>query len=362
MKRMRRTTVGARAWASAGALALVLAATSCWAFQDPLDTPAMKSALASKNLLNGVAQAGKRVVAVGKRGHILYSNDLGKTWQQADVPVSSDLTAVYFPSPLKGWAVGHDGVVLKSEDGGSTWVKQLDGREIGKIMTDYYAQRSTEPHSNAEVQATLREQARRFTEDGADKPFLGVYFENDMVGYVVGAFGMIFRTEDGGKRWTPWFERTENPNYRHFMAIASVGDALYIAGEQGLVLRLDNAAQRFRAVPVDYNGTFFTIAGRNGNVLVSGLHGALFRSENAGASWEKVKTDVTGAITGASSTGDGRIVLVSQAGDVLLSADDGKTFVMQPGSRGVPASAVTSADLRSLVIVGAHGVHIHQLK
>ncbi|RJG04536.1 WD40/YVTN/BNR-like repeat-containing protein [Noviherbaspirillum sedimenti] len=318
----------------------------------------MKSPLASKSLLNGVAQAGKRLIAVGKRGHILYSSDSGKTWQQANVPVSSDLTAVHFASPLKGWAVGHDGVVLKTEDGGSTWVKQLDGREIGKIMTDYYAQRSTGPHNNA----ALQEQASRFAEEGADKPFLGVWFENDMVGYVVGAFGMIFRTEDGGKRWTPWFERTENPDYRHFMAIASVGDALYLAGEQGMVLRLDKVAQRFRAVPVDYNGTFFTIAGRNGNVLVSGLRGALFRSENGGVSWEKVKTDVAGAITGASSTEDGRIALVSQAGDVLLSADDGKTFITQPGSRGVPASAVTSADLRSLVMVGARGAHIHQLK
>ena len=32
------------------------------------------------------------------RGHIVVSTDAGATWQQAQVPVSSDLTAVYFPS------------------------------------------------------------------------------------------------------------------------------------------------------------------------------------------------------------------------------------------------------------------------
>ena len=44
--------------------------------------------------LTGLARAGKRVVAVGQRGHVLLSDDAGKTWQQADVPVSADLVAV----------------------------------------------------------------------------------------------------------------------------------------------------------------------------------------------------------------------------------------------------------------------------
>ena len=41
------------------------------------------------------------------------------SWQQADVPVSSDLVAVPFPTPTHGWAVGHDGVVLHSADAGA---------------------------------------------------------------------------------------------------------------------------------------------------------------------------------------------------------------------------------------------------
>jgi photosystem II stability/assembly factor-like uncharacterized protein len=37
----------------------------------------------------GMARAGERLVTVGQRGHILYSDDSGKHWQQAVVPVSS---------------------------------------------------------------------------------------------------------------------------------------------------------------------------------------------------------------------------------------------------------------------------------
>ena len=97
-------------------------------FVDVLDQPARLSALAVRSPLLATARAGDRLVAVGQRGHILYSDDSGKNWLQASVPVSADLNAVSFPTPQQGWAVGSDGVVLHSSDAGQTWTRQLDGR------------------------------------------------------------------------------------------------------------------------------------------------------------------------------------------------------------------------------------------
>ena len=71
------------------ALVLALPTVSVAGFADVLDTPADTSALASKALLNGLATAGKRMIAVGQRGHVVYSDDSGASWQQARVPVSS---------------------------------------------------------------------------------------------------------------------------------------------------------------------------------------------------------------------------------------------------------------------------------
>src|SRR5438132_998561 len=91
---------------AAGASLAAMAATGATqGWLDVLDAPAQKSPLAVQGLFNGLALAGTRVVAVGQRGHILYSDDAGKRWQQADVPASSDLVAVHFPSPQSGWAV-----------------------------------------------------------------------------------------------------------------------------------------------------------------------------------------------------------------------------------------------------------------
>jgi photosystem II stability/assembly factor-like uncharacterized protein len=64
MSRLCLTIVG---WAMAVAVAPVQGAS----FVDVLDTPAQMSPLAAKSLLQGVARAGPRLVAVGQRGHIV---------------------------------------------------------------------------------------------------------------------------------------------------------------------------------------------------------------------------------------------------------------------------------------------------
>ena len=127
--------------AATSAFIAVAVADTRW--RDVLDTPAVKSPLAVRALVNGLAIAGTRIVAVGQRGHVLLSDDAGKSWQQAEVPVSSDLVAVSFPSASTGWAVGHDGVVLHSTNAGGRWTRQLDGHRAGSVMVDYYSRETT---------------------------------------------------------------------------------------------------------------------------------------------------------------------------------------------------------------------------
>ena len=142
--------------------------TTPW--RDVLDTPAQKSPLAARGLLTGLARAGKRSSRSASAATCCLSDDAGKTWQQADVPVSSDLVAVHFPDAERGWAVGHDGVVLNSTDGGRTWTRQLDGRDLGDALVAYYS-RSGDAKWLAEAQ--------RFAAQGAENPFLDVWFEDD---------------------------------------------------------------------------------------------------------------------------------------------------------------------------------------
>ena len=323
-------------------------------YLDVLDTPVQVSNLASGTLLNSIVSTGKRLIAVGHRGHIVYSDDQAKTWIQATVPVGSDLVSVYFSSENNGWAVGHDGVVLHSSDSGTTWVKQLDGRAAVELLVKQYS-----TTGNGEVGASaLQADIKRYQEQGPDKPFLDVWFQNDSTGYVVGAFGLIFRTADGGKSWTPLFDRIDNPKRNHLYAIKQVGSDLYICGEQGSVFKLDAVAGRFKKIETPYTGTYFGITGKPGLQIVYGMRGKVFRSSDNGKSWKNIETGVPAGITGSTVLEDGRIVLVTQIGTVLISDDNGVTFKYIKVEKPVPAAAVTSINNNTLIVVGFRGANI----
>ena len=341
----------ALAWAlAAGTLAgVALAATStapAQPWQDVLDIPAAKSPLASRTLVNGLALAGDRLVAVGQRGHVLLSDDQGKSWRQADVPSSSDLVAVAFATPQQGWAVGHDGVVLRSADAGATWTRVLDGRQAGALMLDHYRDQAP----------ALRQEAERFAAQGPENPFLDIAFENASTGYLVGAFGLIFRTIDGGASWQPMLHATDNPKALHLYAVRAVGGEVYVAGEQGLLLKLDRANDRFRALELPYKGTLFGITGTPRALLVHGLRGTLLRSTDAGRSWQTLNTGLQVGLTASSADAQGRIVVVSQAGHVLLSRDDGASFAPAKLDKPLPAAAVALVGPSALVIGGPRGL------
>ena len=61
-----------------------------------LASSAVKSKLAEKSLLLDVVSVEGLVVAVGERGHVLRSEDSGKSWHQAEVPTRATLTGVFF--------------------------------------------------------------------------------------------------------------------------------------------------------------------------------------------------------------------------------------------------------------------------
>lgn len=341
------------------ACAIILSHTvaQCTSFSDVLDTPAVNSPLAAHALINGLSSAGKRLVAVGQRGHIVYSDDQGKSWTQAKVPVSSDLVAVQFPNPQQGWAVGHDGIVLHSADAGLSWVKQLDGRTAATIMQSYY--------SRPEFSDALRFEATLMAQQGPDKPFLDVYFENEKSGFVVGAFNLIFHTDDGGLHWQPWTERMENPQAYHLNAIRAIGDAIYIAGEHGLLLKKNKGSERFVALTTPYQGSYFGLLGSNsGNssaIIVYGLRGNAYRSTDQGKTWQKSETGLPLGLTAATLLPDGRLALLSQAGHVLISSDEGASFYLYKQAKPGPAFSVAAAGNQTLIIGGVRGLRLQAL-
>ena len=114
-------------------------------------------------MLLDITRSGTTLVAVGERGHVLFSRD-GESWEQAEVvPTRSTLTTVTHAGD-RLWAGGHDAVIITSGDGGNTWTRQFFDAERQQAVMD-------------------------------------LYFTDEDNGVAIGSYGLYLKTEDGGQPW-----------------------------------------------------------------------------------------------------------------------------------------------------------------
>lgn len=320
---------------------------------DPLSRPAEMNSRASEAVLMAITRAGSRMVAAGERGTIIWSDDQGKSWRQAKVPTSVSLTAMTFATPKSGWAVGHGGIVLHSSDAGESWQVQLDGAAAAKI------ERLAAEAAGGQDEAAKRRlrDAIRMEAEGADKPLLAVHFWNEREGIVVGAYGAVLTTADGGKSWKSQRGALDNPKGKHLYSLFAEGNDLYIAGEQGLAFRSADRGNTFTALKTPYPGTFFGIRAQPGVGLYAyGLRGNLLFSPDKGMSWNKVDLGLPISVTGSAIFQDGSMLVVDESGRVLRNSPNGGDFKPLPVRQPYSFTDVAVSADGTVFFTGVRGV------
>jgi len=319
-----------------GVVAL-LAATAAVAAVDPGTLDSEPAPLASRSLLLDIARAGKRLVAVGERGHVLLSDDDGAKWVQAErVPTQDLLTGVCFADDKRGIAVGHDEIVLTTQDGGRTW-----------------EQKSYKPDRQ--------------------QPLLDVWCGADGRAIAVGAYGAYFVSTDFGSTWTEqkfeakaagaaspapsadeYAEDLGDPHLNRVVAASPT--RFYVAAEAGHLYRSDDAGATWVELASPYEGSFFGVTPLTGDSLLAyGLRGNLFRSDDAGASWRKIETGTVAMLNDAVALPGGGIAVIGLSGVVLVNRDGDRYELGQRSDRkGLSAAVALGAD--ALVTVGEAGV------
>lgn len=304
-----------------------------------------------------LARADGRLIAVGERGVIVFSDDNGQSWRQAQVPVSVTLSAVQFVDAKRGWAVGHAGTVLATTDGGEHWSLQLNGAQAAEIESK--AAQSERGSAQDPDAADIRIlNAERLLADGPDKPFLALHFVDSKRGLVVGAYGLAFATQDGGATWQSLIGHIENPSQVHIYSIARKDHLLFLAGEQGYVARSTDDGESFAQLQSPYNGSFFTANIRgDGALLVAGLKGHAYLSADSGDSFHRLKVSWPVAISSSTRLPDGSVLLANQAGGLFISAiSNGDELHPLGKPLGIPVSSIVEAVDGSLITSGFTGL------
>jgi photosystem II stability/assembly factor-like uncharacterized protein len=165
-------------------------------------------------------------------------------------------------------------------------------------------------------------------------------------------------TTNGGADWKPIMELQANPEFRHLYDYAIVDGKRFISGESGLLWIQDQPDTLLRQAPSFYDGSLFTVTPTcTGNgLLAAGLRGNAFRSADLGESWSRVELPTAASVVASTCLKDGRLVLATQAGQILVSRDGGMSFATNTTKLPFPLSDVVEGRPGEVVVAGLGGV------
>ncbi len=316
--------------------------------------------------LHGVASHGAHVWAVGYWGTVLRSDDAGASWQRATVSTHRTLFDVSFADERHGWAVGENGTVLRSVDGGTSWTVQplptlqdpFDTNPLDVHLFGVHAVSRREAWAVGDLGVVLHvrdgEQWEIVPIDeqvyGDDETPLrilnAVQFHGPTRGFIVGEFGTVLRTTDGGRSWTGERRIDDAPGDIYLFDVSVLDEQRAAAvGLAGMVLVTGDGGESWQPRETGVGSAFYGLAWGNPAGVAVGDRGAIRRTSDVGASWQQPEQPPLFNWLAAVSSAQGEVVFaVGERGVVLRSEDGGRSFSLVRGAAPQPLGGVSAPE------------------
>jgi photosystem II stability/assembly factor-like uncharacterized protein len=285
--------------------------------------------------------------AVGDEGVVWHTNDGGKSWERQPSGVSASLRSVWFTNPAQGWAAGREeqpagvstGVLLYTQDGGWTWKRLLVHALPGLSRVRF-----------------VDERLGYLMGDGCEQFPTGVWM-----------------TRDGGRHWEPvpgprcpaWLAADFNTSGgalggvwnrlatvrndkvhtvdmdtlggRAIRGLQLRGDGGVAVGQGGLVLLsagTQGSSWRYAEIPlppeVRSAWDFHAVHGTGSHIWAVGRPGSLaLHSPDGGRTWQTVRTGQPLPLHAIHFQDDRHGWAVGDLGTILGTSDGGKSWTLQ---------------------------------
>ena len=216
---------------------------------------------------------------------VAQTNKADGSSNQARSRLGRTLFDIFFQTPQRGWAVGQDGIVFFTTNGGKNWLERKVGDETlrqivfadstdGWLLTDTRLLRTNDGGS-----------AWKPFEPPNHRVLSRIYFVNPQIGWILGKDGSIFKTADSGNTW----QRQASGTREQLNDIACFSaSSCIVGGKKKILLTTLNGGRTWikrplpisayyelRRVRVTHDGTALALASayRVGHVLGSSDRG-----------------------------------------------------------------------------------------
>jgi photosystem II stability/assembly factor-like uncharacterized protein len=221
-------------------------------------------------------------VAVGAEGTIQRTVDGGKTWRVVESGTKRKLEGVAFVDDKHGIAVGWEGTgprMVRTEDGGLTWQAQP---------------------------CELR----------GNEGFADVAMLPSQIGMAVGGSGVVIKTTDGGRSWTQ-LKHGLTTDLLRAVTLLDANTAV-VVGARGVILHTrDGGAtwtRRKSGTPLELRGVAFAEASRG---LIVGEAGTMLSTNDGGLTWRRELTRTTRDLRAVIFDASGQAIITGAPGVVL---------------------------------------------
>ena len=243
-----------------------------------------------------------------------------QNWVRMNIPkTDSVFYGLTFSDRNTGFAVGTDGVMYRTTDGGVTW-------------------------AHKPLPTTLK--------------LTAVTFPTAAVGFIVGEEGTILKSTDGGDNWTPIDAKTKKTLFAvHFFD----EDSGFVAGQGGEFLYTKDKGATWQARDAKFGpNNIYSISFPTPRIgYICGNAGNVSRSLNGGATWQSQDSKFGLALLAISFGNATTGTMVGEGGAIRHTTDAGKTWIEQFANvplSSYPLHAVQHLDSNAAFIVGWLGV------
>jgi photosystem II stability/assembly factor-like uncharacterized protein len=188
---------------------------------------------------------------------LLSDTLLFASWHSLE-PRATDqnLQRIYFPDLSHGWAVGNNGAIVKTSDGGVTWVAQ-----------------------NSNTTDTL----------------FDVYFSDSLHGWAVGRHGCMVKTDNGGTIWQKMLKRADI----RLIKVKSGGkDTVIVISAFQLIFKSVNNGDTWETLMYPPNNLMDASIINPQNIWLLYFKGAIDKTTDGGTNWQRIR-DTNGVFSSA---------------------------------------------------------------